>query len=100
VLQDVHWSAGLIGYFPTYTLGNIFSAQLFEAAERELGDLHSQFAAGDFSPLLGWLQQHVHAAGRNLTPTELVREATGHEPDSRPLIASLRSRYAALYDLG
>lgn len=98
VLQDVHWSAGLIGYFPTYTLGNIFAAQFYAAAERELGDLSEQFAAGDFRPLLGWLQQQVHAHGRNLSPRELVREATGNDLDSGPLVASLRSRYAALYD--
>ena len=99
VLQDVHWSAGLIGYFPTYTLGNIYAAQFYAAAERDLGDLDAMFATGAFQPLLGWLQEHVHRWGRNLNPTDLVRQATGQAPDSKPLINSLTERYASLYEL-
>ncbi|XZE55386.1 carboxypeptidase M32 [Planctomycetaceae bacterium SH139] len=99
VLQDVHWSAGLIGYFPTYTLGNIYAAQFYAAAERDLGDLDAMFAAGAFQPLLGWLQEQVHRWGRNLNPTDLVSQATGQAPDSKPLIDSLTERYASLYEL-
>ena len=63
VLQDVHWSSGAIGYFPTYTLGNLYSAQLMEAAGRDLGDLDAQFRRGDFAPLLGWMRTHIHSQG-------------------------------------
>lgn len=97
VLQDVHWSAGLIGYFPTYSLGNIYAAQLFDAANEQIGDLSEMFAAGQFAPLLEWLQTHVHHFGRNLDPAELIRRATGSAPSSKPLIDSLRNRYQSLY---
>lgn len=99
VLQDVHWSAGLIGYFPTYTLGNLYAAQLFEAAGRELGDLDAMFAAGEFTPLLQWLRQSIHRHGRCFTPAELIEKATGRPPESGPLIQSLRQRYAPLYGI-
>src|SRR5678815_4275681 len=66
-LQDIHWSEGLIGYFPTYTLGNVYAAQLFAAAERELGSLDDTFAAGDFRTLRDWLGEHVHRHGSRYT---------------------------------
>ncbi len=62
-LQDVHWSGGAIGYFPTYTLGNLYAAQFFEAARRDLGDLDAMFARGEFRPLLDWLRRNIHAHG-------------------------------------
>lgn len=99
VLQDVHWSAGLIGYFPTYTLGNLYAAQLFETAGRELGDLDAMFAAGEFTPLLEWLRENIHRHGRCFTPAELIEKATGRPPESGPLIQSLRERYAPLYGI-
>lgn len=99
VLQDVHWSAGLVGYFPTYTLGNLYAAQLFEAAGNDLGDLDGMFAAGEFVPLLDWLRQHVHRHGRCFAPAELVERATGRPPESAPLIRSMRQRYAPLYGI-
>lgn len=99
VLQDVHWSAGLVGYFPTYTLGNLYAAQLFEAAGNELGDLDPMFAAGDFVPLLDWLRRHIHRQGRCFTPAELIERATGRPPESAPLIRSMRQRYAPLYGI-
>jgi carboxypeptidase Taq len=77
VLQDIHWSMGAFGYFPTYTLGNLIAAQLFEAAQRALGDLDAAFAAGDFRPLLGWLREHVHRHGSFHPAGELVARATG-----------------------
>lgn len=97
VLQDVHWGAGLIGYFPTYSLGNIYGAQLYEAAERQLGDLQPMFLTGDFQPLLKWLQSNVHEHGQNLDPSKLIERATGAPPTSEPLIRSLTDRYAKLY---
>ena len=66
-LQDGHWSEGLIGYFPTYTLGNVYAAQLFAAAERAVGPLDEAFAAGDFRTLRGWLGEHVHRHGQRYT---------------------------------
>jgi carboxypeptidase Taq len=92
-LQDVHWSEGLIGYFPTYTLGNIYAAQLFAAAEQELGSLDDAFAAGDFPLLRRWLGEHVHRHGQRFAVPELIERVTGRPPDPSALIASLRTRY-------
>lgn len=99
VLQDVHWSAGLIGYFPTYTLGNLYAAELYQAAERELGSLQQMFAEGEFVPLLRWLREKIHRHGRTFAPADLIRRATGVEPSGQPLIDSLRSRYLPLYGI-
>ncbi|HEX6106131.1 MAG TPA: carboxypeptidase M32 [Gemmatimonadales bacterium] len=94
-LQDGHWAEGLIGYFPTYTMGNVYAAQLMAAARRDLGDLDAQFARGDYGGLLGWLREQVHRHGQRYTAAALVERATGAPPDSRALIASLRTRYVA-----
>ena len=98
-LQDIHWSAGLIGYFPTYTLGNLYAAQLMAAAERRLGDLDRQFAVGDFAPLLGWLRSEIHAAGRTLASDPLVERATGMPVSADWLADSLRRRYGPAHGL-
>src|SRR3954453_18311511 len=71
-LQDIHWSAGLFGYFPTYTLGNLYAAQLFARADRDLGDLAAALARGEFSGLLGWLREKVHRQGHRYRATQLV----------------------------
>ncbi len=97
VLQDVHWSAGLIGYFPTYTLGNLASAQLFDAAKRELGDLDAEFARGDFAPLLMWLRQKVHIRGRCASGGELIEQATGEPLSASALVGYLRAKLLAVY---
>lgn len=97
VLQDIHWSAGLIGYFPTYTLGNVFAAQLFAAAVRDLPDLDRDFAAGRFGGLLTWLRARVHAHGRQFESAELVARATGSPVSGHWLVESLRRRYGAAY---
>jgi len=96
-LQDIHWSAGLIGYFPTYTLGNLYAAQLFAKAETELGGLEEAFAHGDYESLLAWLRQKVHCEGQRRRPAELIEHITGNKPDHRPLIASLKRKYSELY---
>ena len=96
-LQDIHWSGGAIGYFPTYTLGNLYAAQLFEAARHDLGDLDAQFARGEFAPLLAWLRDRIHRHGKRYSPRELVRRATGAEPTAEPLLRHLRSKAAELY---
>ncbi|NCY02394.1 MAG: carboxypeptidase M32 [Planctomycetia bacterium] len=99
VLQDIHWSAGLIGYFPTYTLGNLFAAQLMAAAERQLSDLDREIARGRFEGLLGWLREHVHAHGRRYESAELVERATGGPVSERWLLESLTRRFGPLYGL-
>jgi carboxypeptidase Taq len=92
-LQDGHWAEGLIGYFPTYTLGNVYAAQLFTAAGEALGNLDEQFARGDFGGLLSWLRERVHRHGQRFTAAVLVQRATGTAPNSRALVDSLRARY-------
>jgi carboxypeptidase Taq len=92
-LQDIHWSEGLIGYFPTYTLGNVYAAQLFEAAESALGSLEELFAAGDFSPLREWLRENVHRHGRRYPAPRLIERVTGYPPNPSPMVTSLLHRY-------
>jgi carboxypeptidase Taq len=91
-LQDVHWPKGFIGYFPTYTMGNLYAAQFMDAAARELGDLDEMFAAGEFDPLLRWLNERVHRQGMRYLAAELCKAVTGepvsHEPHVRRLRAS------------
>ena len=98
-LQDIHWSAGLVGYFPTYALGNLYASQLFEQAGRDLGDLDEQIARGDFLPLKSWLVEHVHRHGRRFTPAELIERVTGAAPAPQPLVNHLRTKYGDLYHL-
>jgi carboxypeptidase Taq len=91
-LQDIHWSMGSIGYFPTYTLGNLHSAQLWEAALAAIPDLESGIARGEFGPLLEWLRDNVHRHGRRFRAADLCRRITGNPIDHTPLIRHLRSR--------
>ena len=98
-LQDIHWSLGALGYFPTYTLGTLMSVQLFEAARRDTPGLDDALAAGDYAPLLGWLRAHVHRFGRSLPATEILRRATGQDLDAGPWLAYARAKYGALYGL-
>ena len=99
VLQDVHWSAGLVGYFPTYSLGNLYASQFFEAAEKELGDLHSMFRAGKFLPLKNWLNKNIHARGKCLSGPDLGIEVTGQELSHELLIKQLREKLSPIYGL-
>jgi carboxypeptidase Taq len=99
-LQDGHWAAGLFGYFPTYTLGNVIAAQLFARAATDLGGLDAAFARGDFSGLLGWLRDRFYRHGGRYATPRLVEEAVGSPPDPRPLVASLRRKYEELYGIG
>ncbi len=99
VLQDIHWSAGLVGYFPTYTLGNLYAAQLMAAAGQRLGDLEGQFVAGDFAPLLTWLRAEIHSAGRMLESDPLVERASGMPVSADWLAESLQRRYGPAHGL-
>ncbi len=98
-LQDGHWSEGLVGYFPTYTLGNVYAAQLYAAARNSLGNVDEAFAKGDFGGLLAWLRENIHKHGMHYRAAELVQRATGGPPDHRPLIAGLKAKYGELYGL-
>ena len=99
VLQDVHWSAGLFGYFPTYTLGNIMAAQFHAAALRDIGEQDESFAKGKFAPLLDWLRTNVHAHGRRYRPRDLVKAATGEDLNPEYLINYLETKAAEVYAL-
>jgi carboxypeptidase Taq len=99
-LQDVHWSAALIGYFPTYTLGSLYAAQFFEAARAAIGDLDQRLGRGDFSALLEWLRREVHAHGRRWPAAELCRRVTGEPLSHGPLIRHLNPKLEELYGLG
>lgn len=99
VLQDIHWSSGLMGYFPTYTLGNLYAAQLFLQARQDLGDLEAQFARGETAPLLGWLREHVHSRGRRVTASELITDITGQPLTIDPLMDYLEKKFGDLYQL-
>ncbi len=94
VLQDVHWSGGSIGYFSTYLLGTIASVQIWEAARRDVPELHGQVRRGEFAPLREWLGEHVHALGRKFSPQETLRRATGSTLEPQPYLDHLRSTYA------
>jgi carboxypeptidase Taq len=98
-LQDGHWADGLFGYFPTYTLGDVFAAQLFAKAEAELGNLEQQFAKGEFSELVSWLGRKVYREGSRYPSARLIETITGSPPNQRPLIEALRAKYSALYRL-
>ena len=92
-LQDIHWSAGAWGYFPTYTLGAMMAAQLFQSARRTEPDLLPALSVGDFGPLRSWLRAHVHAKGSLLTTEELLIAATGRPFETGVFRAHLRERY-------
>jgi carboxypeptidase Taq len=98
-LQDGHWADGMFGYFPTYTLGDVFAAQLHARAELELGSLGEQFARGEFAPLGRWLGERVYRQGGRYPSARLIELVTGSPPDHRPLIRILKERYEALYDI-
>ncbi|NNF58584.1 MAG: carboxypeptidase M32 [Rhodothermaceae bacterium] len=99
-LQDIHWALGALGYFPTYTLGTLMSTQLFEAAERDLGDLNEAFAEGTYRPLLDWLRTHVHRWGRMRSANEILRDVMGGGLDAAPWLAYAKAKFGALYGLG
>jgi carboxypeptidase Taq len=97
VLQDVHWSGGGIGYFPTYALGNVISLQIWAKVREAIPDLDDQLAAGDVSVLSAWLRENLYSLGRKLTPRELLERITGSgELDPQPYLAYLREKQAAL----
>ena len=98
-LQDIHWSMGAFGYFPTYTLGNLYAAQLLESMADELGDIDQIVESGDWSSLLQWLGPKIHLQGSKMTPAELIESATGSAPSPEPFLRYVESKYSRLYGL-
>ena len=97
VLQDVHWSNGLIGYFPTYSLGNLLSVQLFEKAQSDIPSLAAQIEGGNFHALLNWLRENIHQHGRKFLPSELINRATGKSLQASPYLRYLNQKYSEIY---
>jgi carboxypeptidase Taq len=99
VLQDVHWSFGAFGYFPTYTLGNLYSVQFYEQAKLEIPHLEDEIAAGQLMVLQRWLGQKIHRWGRMFTPDHLSRRVTGKSLDPEPFLSYVEKKYGELYKL-
>ena len=98
-LQDIHWSMGAFGYFPTYTLGNLYAAQLLEAMAGELGDIDALVASGDWQPMLDWLRPRIHERGSQVSPAQLIEDATGSPPSPEPFLRYVERKYGSLYGL-
>lgn len=96
-LQDIHWSMGAFGYFPTYTLGNLYAAQFYEKAQRDVPDLMDRIRAADTRPLLAWLRSNIHRHGRRYRAAELVKEVTGKALSTRPFIQYIETRMNEVY---
>lgn len=97
VMQDVHWSGGMIGYFSTYSLGNLVSAQFWEQIHKEIPDLDDQIQKGEFSALLNWLRNNVHQYGAKYEPQELVQKVTGSSINPEPYLRYLYKKYGEIY---
>ena len=98
-LQDVHWSSGSIGYFPTYSMGNILSYQFWSVLEKDLGDVNTLMEQGSFGPILNWLTKNIYAKGSKYRPADLVKQVTGGGLDPKPYLESLHAKYADIYGL-
>lgn len=99
-LQDIHWSMAAVGYFPTYTLGNLYAAQLWEAMGRDLPGLEAEVARGEFGSLLAWLRERVHRHGRRFPATELCERATGAPLSPEPFLRYLEGKLRPVYGIG
>jgi carboxypeptidase Taq len=98
-LQDIHWSHGTFGYFPTYSLGSVLAAQLYASAEADIDDLDGKIESGEFGPLHDWLTEHVHRHGQRYTTPDLIEEATGEAFTADYFLDYVNEKYGALYDL-
>jgi carboxypeptidase Taq len=99
VMQDVHWSEGAFGYFPSYALGTMYAAQFYAKAEKDLGSLEEMFAAGEFSTFVKWLREKIHSQGSRYLPRDLVKVVTGEELNPDYLIEYLYRKYGNIYGL-
>ncbi len=98
-LQDVHWSQGSAGYFPTYSMGNILSYQIWDCLASEVGDVDTLMAKGDFKPILDWLLENVYRYGRKYTPKELINKIAGRDMDAKPYLNGISRKYEDIYNL-
>ena len=98
-LQDVHWSMAAFGYFPTYTLGNLYAAQLLQAMSKDLGNIDSLIEGGDWIPMLDWLRTNIHEKGSVMTPAELIQQATGSPPAPDAFLEYVEGKYGSLYGI-
>ena len=98
-LQDVHWSNGLIGYFPTYTLGNLYAAQFYAKAGEDIGDLEDLFRRGSFGELKDWLRENIHTHGKRYRAGKLVEVVTGKPLSHKPLMGYLQAKFGQLYGI-
>jgi len=94
VLQDMHWAGGSIGYFPTYSLGNVVSVQIWDRLKDDLGDVDEQMERGEFGEIREWLRTHLYVLGRKFTPQETIERVTGGKLDSGPYVRYLREKLA------
>jgi carboxypeptidase Taq len=99
ILQDTHWAIGYFGYFPSYTVGNMLSVQLFEAAVDKRPDIMPQMERGEFDALLDWLRENIHRHGKKYEPDDLISNATGYPPNTAPYLRYLRRKFGDLYGL-
>jgi carboxypeptidase Taq len=99
VLQDVHWSQGYFGYFSTYALGNLVSAQIWETLRADVPDLEKNIAEGEFKPLLAWLHEKIHRHGSKFEPQDLIRKVTGTGITPEPYMRYLTAKYSEIYHL-
>jgi carboxypeptidase Taq len=99
VLQDVHWSFGGFGYFPTYALGNLVSVQFWERLVEDVGDIDGRIENGEFGVVLGWLRENVHVHGAKFEPQELVEKVTGSKINPDPYVRYLTEKYSNIYNL-
>ncbi|RIK29313.1 MAG: carboxypeptidase [Anaerolineae bacterium] len=99
VLQDIHWSGGAIGYFSTYALGNLVSAQLWEKINKDIKGLEDQIRKGDFSELLGWLHKNIHQHGQKFEPQTLMQNVTSSKITPAPYVRYLKKKYSEIYGL-
>jgi carboxypeptidase Taq len=98
-LQDVHWSFGLVGYFPTYTLGNLYAAQFWEKINQDMPGLKKDMTKGKLLDLRDWLKDNIHKHGRRYTAAELCKKVTGKNLEAGPLLRHLRSKAQAVYGI-
>ena len=99
ILQDVHWSLGAIGYFPTYTLGNLYAVQFYNQAQKEISNLNGEIEAGRLSVLKHWLNHKIHRWGRTFTVDHLAQRVTGEPLSPEPFLTYLEKKFGALYRL-
>jgi len=99
VLQDIHWSGGMLGYFPTYALGNLVACQLWAKIAEDIPDLDRRIAKGEFEDLLGWLRENVHRHGSKFEPVELLTVVTGTGLTAQPYLRYLREKFGDIYNL-